>query len=188
DLTQLQLRGLSGSWLAYVGFAILSLVSVVANGTHSLMTADMTRTTPWAAALLGAVPPATLLVMTHVLMKLIPDEKERARMQARRAKEQAKQAVIVRDAAPTVAPQAPAPEPVRATVAAHEAGPLRLVNEPAVLSVSDSDVAARVAEHIAAHGAKPTGAVVGEWLGGKSAKTGQRKLKQLEEAGLFGSE
>lgn len=186
--TQLKLRGLSGSWLAYSWFSMLSLVSVVANGTHAIMAADMTRMTPWGAALLGAVPPATLLVMTHVLMKLIPDEKERAKLQTQREKTAVAAQVLersqVRASTHQPAPSTPSePLPRRMTPADVSLEPLRLVGTPTLVpNASKEEVIQRVHQHIAETGEKPTGAMVGEWLGGKSPKTGQRLLATISES------
>lgn len=175
----LKRRGLSGIWMAYSWFAVLSLVSVVANGTHALMAADMSRMTPWGAALLGAVPPATLLVMTHVLMKLIPDEKERAKLHARREKAAASMTLPAPPAQPTSQVSQLAPQP-----GVGRAEPLRLVSSEQV-SMDDRELAARISEYVQTHGTRPTGALVGEWLGGKSGRTGQRRMSKLEEDGLL---
>lgn len=180
---QFRLRGVNGRWLAYATFIALSAVSIVANSTHAWRAADMTVTTPWAAALLAATPPAALLAITHLVMMLVPDEKERAKIQREREKER----VLVEPARERRAelPHAQVtPSLTTPTVVQRE--PLRLVNEddskPAI-RVADSEVTDRVLAHMEANGERPTGAVVGEWLGGKSAKTGQRFLSKLEAAG-----
>lgn len=190
---QLQLRGLGGQWLAYTWFFFLSAVSVVANGTHALSTADMSMTTPVGASVIGAVPSGTLLVITHLVMKIVPNEKERAKMHALKEKELARQQVVAPARSVTPAAHAtPAAAPVQAspalaTPSAHPE-PLRLVGDtqPVPSIAVGKDIARRrVVEYWAAEGAKPTGALVGEWLGGKSAKTGQRLLAEMETEGSF---
>lgn len=81
---QFRHRGVNGRWLAYATFIALSAVSIVANSTHAWRAADMTVTTPWAAALLAATPPAALLAITHLVMLLVPDQKERAKLHTAR--------------------------------------------------------------------------------------------------------
>lgn len=49
--------------------------------------------------------------------------------------------------------------------------------------VSADWVGDQVLAFIREHGKKPTGAMVGEWLGGKSPKTGQRFLRELTDTG-----
>lgn len=187
--SQYRIRGISGSWLAYAAFILLSAVSIVANATHAGRAADMSLTTPWAAALLASTPPAALLAITHIVMKLIPDEKERAKLNALR--ERAEQAVPRRPEAPITMSAAPAPqEPttVKATplpLAEQQSPlPLRLVGEDTP-EPSEDEVRSLVLEFLEGQGSRPTGKLVGEWLGGKSAKTGQRFLKSMEEAGYF---
>ncbi|NLA65443.1 MAG: DUF2637 domain-containing protein [Leucobacter sp.] len=193
--TQLKIRGLGGTWLAYLGFAALSTVSVYANGAHALMTADMSRTTPLQAMVLGAIAPAALLIMTHMIMKLFPDDKERAKMQMRRAKLAAKVSTqsVPAAATPSASPRVRITEPSASTTvetstpaqAVASMQQLRLVAPAPVVTVSDQEIAALIIEYETEHGTRPTGAKVGEWLGGKSAKTGQRMLKKLDEAGLL---
>lgn len=188
---QLRRLGIDGQWLAYCAFFVLSLVSVVANGTHALSTADLARTTPWAASLIGAVPSATLLVITHLVMKLVPDERERAKLQALRHRAEPRTVSAVPAPAPPLEVTSAAPSPVaaaspaRTVPAAPAAEALRLVPKPAAPGLEESEVRERVLEHLRVQGARPTGAVVGEWLGGKSAKTGQRFLARMDEDGCF---
>lgn len=190
---QFRMRGLPGKWLAYMTFIALSIVSIVANGSHAWTAADMTRTTPWAAAILAATPPAALLAITHLVMLLIPDEKERARLQA--ARERAEALANSSEAPVVVVPRAAIPStpasvktknqmiPVpAATEVVANAGATPVAPGPAP---DKAEVWGQVLAYIEVEGKRPTGAIVGEWLG-KSAKTGQRFLGQMEEAGAFG--
>lgn len=188
---QFRLRGIDGRWLAYVTFIALSAVSIVANASHAWRAADMSVTTPWAAAVLAATPPAALLAITHLVMMLIPDEKERAKLQAARDKqaeaEQRQRMIVQPAAAPATTPASTAPIATASiatasTQATPSQAPLRLVETTKPAAVDQSEVRERILVHIAEHGEKPTGAQVGEWLG-KSYKTGQRFLQKLEDAG-----
>lgn len=182
---QFRLRGVNGRWLAYATFIALSAVSIVANSTHAWRAADMSVTTPWAAALLAATPPAALLAITHLVMMLVPDEKERAKIQREREKDR----VVVNAPKERRSEQRPIQiHPELATQAETTREPLRLVSEATkapIAQVSDSAVAEKVLAHVAEYGERPTGAVVGDWLGGKSAKTGQRFLAKLDATGHF---
>ena len=70
---QFKLRKIKGRGLAYITFLLLSAVSVAANGTHAQIAADFNHTTPLGAALIAAVPPLTLLSVTHLVMNLLPE-------------------------------------------------------------------------------------------------------------------
>ncbi|MCS3427613.1 hypothetical protein [Leucobacter aridicollis] len=185
---QFRLRGIDGRWLAYVAFIALSAVSIVANASHAWRAADMTVTTPWAAAILAATPPAALLAITHLVMMLIPDEKERAKLQAVREKQAETEARQRQAAQPTAAPIAAASAQVAVPAASSLSpaptpqAPLRLVEQERPATVDQAEVREKVLAHIAEYGEKPTGAIVGDWLG-KSYKTGQRFLQKLEDAG-----
>ncbi|MGO1700960.1 MAG: hypothetical protein ACTIKL_07880 [Canibacter sp.] len=182
---QMRLRGINGRWVAYLIFIALSIVSIVANATHAWRAADLVLTTTWAAAILASVPPATLLAITHLVMMLVPDEKERARLQALREKlETTKPATATLASTPQLAQQELQPKNT-ATGSEQTKEPLRLVAAPTSDSVNRRDVADKVLDHFSRVGEKPTGSLVGEWLGGKSAKTGQRFLKTLEDQGAF---
>lgn len=192
---QLRLRGVDGRWLAYLAFIVLSLVSVVANGTHALHAADMTLTTPWAASLIGAVPSATLLVITHLVMKLIPDEKERMKLQQAREKHH-----LTETSKAVQGVTSHKPHPGDSSHAAMDEHPASGTREPSPTltlvptgapqagAVNFEEVQEQVLAHIAATGDKPTGKLVGEWLGGKSAKTGQRLLSKMTDNGLIETE
>lgn len=188
--SQYRIRGISGSWLAYAAFMLLSAVSIVANATHAGRAADMTLTTPWAAAVLASTPPAALLAITHIVMKLIPDEKERAKLQAQR--ERNEQATVRRSEVVPSAMVAPVTvaQPAHADVAQESdesvptSSPLRLVDR-AEDPMSEESVRSLVVEYIAENENRPTGKLVGEWLGGKSPKTGQRFIKSMEDDGYF---
>lgn len=201
----------------YFGFAVLAVVSVVANAVHSAVEADPIVPV-WAAAILGAVPPATLLWATHEVMDLVPDEKERAKLQALRERPDnslTRRTDAGRDAAParvehersapmpggmvppvpTVPARVERPLVVSApSVAARSEvpapTPLRLLDdaETVVGAASDEEVRSQVLEHVRASGKRPTGKLVGDWLGGKTPKTGQRFIKRMEDEGWFASE
>ena len=179
----------------YLGFAVLAIVSVVANAVHSAVAADP-MVPIWAAAILGAVPPATLLWATHEVMDLIPDEKERAKLQALREKSDAKPAPRHVDAEPARDQRLPLAAPVVDATPARAAalamtGTRDEVPAPLSLVTPQDEVAdretvrARVLTYIATEGKRPAGKLVGEWLGGKTPKTGQRFLAAMEEAGAF---
>ncbi|MFD5600783.1 hypothetical protein ACFWHR_12105 [Leucobacter sp. NPDC058333] len=189
---QFRLHGVKGRWLAYSAFTLLSGVSIVANATHAWRAADLTLTSAWAAAILASTPPAILLAITHLVMKLIPDEKERAKLQARRERAEAPaRRVEVQHAVP-LAPQ-PVDPPVeqspRELAHAGEAhtSSLHLVDGGSAENpeISESEVRDRVLEFVREESRRPTGKLVGEWLGNKHAKTGQRFLKRMEDAGDF---
>ncbi|MDI6022629.1 hypothetical protein QBL02_03625 [Leucobacter sp. UT-8R-CII-1-4] len=185
---QFRLRGVNGRWLAYATFIALSAVSIVANSTHAWRAADMTVTTPWAAALLAATPPAALLAITHLVMLLVPDEKERAKLQAARERAQ-QEPQVERRAAPTPQPNAVRAVPALATPnnERYEPAPstsTTKVEKPTQSKSSDQEVQARVLAHIQETGKRPTGATVGVWLG-QTPKSGQRFMKRLEEEGVF---
>jgi hypothetical protein len=204
---QFRLRGVSGRWLAYTTFILLSGVSIVANATHAGRAADLTVTTPWAAAILAATPPAVLLAITHLVMMLVPDEKERAKLQALREQSERKAAS---------APQQTVTSPRREVTARHQAAaqlpevnpakevsddtapvsvvdqypaPLQLVQREETMvqpkrskaSTDDTIVLERVLNYVEEQGKRPTGAIVGDWLGGKTSKTGQRFMQKHED-------
>lgn len=75
---QFKIRGIKGRPLAYVTFMALSGVSIVANAVHAMNAADLTKTSVMFAAVLAATPPATLLAVTHLVMMLIPEDKQAA--------------------------------------------------------------------------------------------------------------
>lgn len=192
---QFRLRGISGRWLAYSTFAVLSVVSIVANASHAGRAADLSVTTPWAAMVLAATPPAILLAITHLVMMSIPDDKERAKLQLQREKDR-ERAIDTAERKPQTAPPRPMQVPEAATrqqpvsVSADVSSPLAPAavaepqdRTPVEWSLHEQekpvDVKAMVLAYHEEHGKNPTGAIVGEWLGGKSAKTGQRFLKEL---------
>lgn len=203
----------------YFGFAVLAVVSVVANAVHSAVEADPIVPV-WAAAILGAVPPATLLWATHEVMDLVPDEKERAKLQALRERPDnslSRRSEPRRDAAPArieherpmqmpsgmvqpvPAVPARAERPLvasapaaaaRSEVPAPAPTPLRLLDDAETVAgaASDGEVRSQVLEHVRVTGKRPTGKLVGDWLGGKTPKTGQRFIKRMEDEGWFVSE
>lgn len=203
---QFRMRGVPGRWLAYSTFVLLSGVSIVANATHAWRAADLTLTSPWAAAVLASTPPAALLAITHLVMMLVPDEKERLKLQAQREKAEAASAKL---SAPAPVRQAPVklvqetlPSPVQAPVVPLRAAVLAesrvethevtspqaqhsATDEPAI-DVDEDVVREMVLTHIREATKRPTGKLVGEWLGNKTPKTGQRFLKKMEDEGAFG--
>ena len=170
---QVRQTGRGSAWLAYVTFAALSSVSVLANMSHAQRAADLSQTTLLAAMVLAATPPAALLAITHLVMTLVPDERERRQLAARQA------TVVV---AP-VAVETPSVASVRRVTE-------RAVSRPVMAPDAESDRVARdrVLEYFATNGVKPTGAIVGEWLG-VSARTAQRRLESWfpNDEGLFQS-
>lgn len=196
---QFRMRGVPGRWLAYSTFVLLSGVSIVANATHAWRAADLTLTSPWAAAVLASTPPAALLAITHLVMMLVPDERERAKLQAQR--ERADLAVQRAEAPRTTPPRVAAADVTQHETVAEPAPPTPAADTPAAgeqsfdrpapSAAADSggprrdETRERVLGYLAEHGQRPTGKDVGDWLGGKSPKTGQRFIKQMEEDGLF---
>lgn len=193
---QFRLRGLSGRWLAYLTFLALSGVSILANASHAERAADLTVTSGWVAAILAAIPPATLLAITHLVMLLIPDEKERARLQSQQDRtvepQETRRTATIKAGTPQrpETRQAPAPAPARveepqleSATGQAEPAPLRLVNsqEPAA---GDEEVRQLVLGYLEREGKRPTGKIVGDWLS-KTPKTGQRFLKRMEDEGAF---
>ncbi|MBS3182350.1 hypothetical protein [Leucobacter manosquensis] len=194
---QFRMRGVPGRWLAYTTFVLLSGVSIVANATHAWRAADLTLTSPWAAAILASTPPTALLAITHLVMMLIPDEKERAKLQAIRERaeampakrvdaQRASEPVRTQIERPKAAQPAQRPaEPQPAMTQEPEATlPLRLI-DVAPRDVPEEEVRAQVLDFFLTEQKRPTGKLVGEWLGGKTQKTGQRFLKKMEEDGAF---
>lgn len=180
--SQFKMRGIKGTWLAYLTFAVLSIVSIGANSTHALTTADMTVTAPIWAALVAATPPATLLATTHLVMMLIPDAKERQRLQNIREKQQPVE--LARPVQPSIEKTSTvAPKQGEDRVA--QAEPVvkpSLALVPDEAGLSEEEVLQKVKTHLREEGVRPTGKQVGEWLG-KSVKTGQRFMQKLEQSG-----
>lgn len=171
-------RGLSGRWWANTMFGMFAAVSVFANVSHAQLAADFTRTTLLQAMVIAALFPVAQLGLTHLVMMLIPDEKERAKLQLQRERTMAtpqQPSISEHRPEPQIVSQVSTPQTVPA-----EREPLRLVGGATQVKAAEAEVAERVREHIAVRGKKPTGAMVGEWLGGKSAKTGQRFLLMLD--------
>lgn len=186
---QFRLRGVGGRWLAYATFIMLSGVSIMANSMHAWSAADLTVTSPWVAGLLAATPPAVLLAITHLVMKLVPDEKERAKLQAARDKAEAGAARQQVTAEPRPQKQHTSEMPRVDTSVAASLPPVNAEVAKTTATIpsgfSDEDVTQMVLQFVIDQGQRPTGALVGNWLGGKSAKTGQRFLAKLESQGLF---
>lgn len=73
---QFRRSGISGRWIAGLTFVALSALSVFANATHAAQHADPAHTQVWVACILAATPPAALLSITHLVMKLMPHQFE----------------------------------------------------------------------------------------------------------------
>lgn len=185
---QFRMRGMPGRWLAYLTFVALSAVSIVANASHAWRTADLTITNVWAATLLAATPPAALLAITHLVMMLIPDEKERAKLLAQRERQDA----LTSKRNPTTPTTVTSSGQSSSRVVQHAAvaggaQQLRLI-EPSSSIEKDAvkaEAGRRAVEYFRTEGRRPTGALVGEWLGGRTPKTGQRLMAALEAEGRF---
>lgn len=205
---QFRSHGINGRWLAYTTFAALSAISVFANATHAVDAADLSATTVGVAVLLAATPPAALLAITHIVMQLVPDAKEREKIAAAAAMRHP----IARDPLGEATPltrqrtrnksvasrhtlsgtTSRAPETTRkagdATAdrddvtsplsprAMHDAtGDTGAAGNASSRTGASWGVDTRIREVVTA-GGMPTGKEVGEWLGGKSSRTGQRYL------------
>lgn len=70
--------GMPGRMYATVTFFFLSSISVFANATHASRVVDVTSTSLWITIALATTPPVTMSAITHIVVKLIPDQKERA--------------------------------------------------------------------------------------------------------------
>ena len=181
--------GIKGRWVAEVIFLAFAAVSVYANVTHAWLAADFTQTTILTAVIIAAIFPLGQLGVTHMVMMLIPDEKERARQKRERAMTEARERVATPAATP--APSKPAPMPVAAPALASAPRPaavpapagLRAVPAPA--DTSDEAVRKRILEFVAREGKRPTGSQVSEWRGGGDRRTGTRFLKRMEEEGVL---
>jgi hypothetical protein len=200
---QFRTLGINGRWLAYATFFALSAISVFANATHALGAADLTSTTLGVAIMLAATPPAALVAITHLVMKLVPDIKERERIAAASAtRDAARHDAAVRaprsdtrvsDNATTARPNAPTSTTQSVAVAttatdADDADMHASANDsvarhrkpptpaPAPQTSTGSwSVDARIREALE-QGVTPSGREVADWLGGKSTRTGQRYL------------
>lgn len=206
---QFRSHGINGRWLAYTTFAALSAISVFANATHAVDAADLSATTVGVAVLLAATPPAALLAITHIVMQLVPDAKEREKIAAAAAMRHPITREPVVEATPltrqrtrnkSVASRqtssgttSGAPQATRNLVgdatadrddvtsplsprAMHDAtGDTGAAGNAPTRTGASWGVDTRIREVVTA-GGMPTGKEVGEWLGGKSSRTGQRYL------------
>lgn len=200
---QFRTLGINGRWLAYTTFFALSAISVFANATHALGAADLTSTTLGVAIMLAATPPAALVAITHLVMKLVPDIKERERIAAASATRDgarhdaagraSRRNAGARDNATTARPNAPTSTTQSVAVAttatdaddadmhasandsvARHRKPLSPTRAPQT-STGSWSVDARIREALE-QGVTPSGREVADWLGGKSTRTGQRYL------------
>ncbi|MDR5700965.1 hypothetical protein [Agromyces aerolatus] len=168
-------RGIGGSWLAYLTFSALSSLSVFANATHAIGAANLAATTMGVAVLIAATPPAALLAITHLVMRLVPvaaPERIAAEQQPARLATATQGAIAPRTtSAPVESPNTPgtmAPHDVRAI-------PEPTDNQRREASPSGHELDERLRAAIRS-GSLPTGREVGAWMGGKSARTGQRYI------------
>lgn len=177
---QFRTLGLNGRALAHTTFAALSAISVFANATHAVGAADLSATTVGVAVVLAATPPAALLAITHLVMRLVPDAKERERISAVASATRVTATSVTHaatyDATPNDTTSATRRDaaPVARHIATAKATPTSadVTSQPAT---STWQVDARIREAVT-RGVAPSGREVGEWLGGKSARTGQRYL------------
>jgi hypothetical protein len=161
---QFRRNGIPGRWLAYLMFIALSMISVFANASHAVQHANPKLTAVWVACVLAATPPAALLGITHLVMALVPDTRERRRLAA------------ARDTTP---PPAVTPSVELAAAPTREPSEIprrRPSTKPT--DRSDDAVVEWALDHYRATGRKPTGAEVGARLG-LSAKSGQRFLQAV---------
>lgn len=201
---QFRTLGINGRWLAYATFFALSAISVFANATHALGAADLSSTTLGVAIMLAATPPAALVAITHLVMKLVPDIRERERIAAASAtRDGARHDAAGRasrsDTRVRVNPTTSRPNATTITTPQSVAVATTATDDDdAVTDASANDHVARHAEPVtrapAPHmstgswsvdtrirealeqGVTPSGREVADWLGGKSTRTGQRYL------------
>lgn len=176
---QVRSTGRGSGVLAYLTFIGLSAISVLANMSHATRAADLLHTTLWAAMILAATPPAALLAITHLVMTLIPDERERKVLAARHATlVSAAQATVPASVASTNSAPVAAVAPVT-----RQTTPARVA--PAA-SLGEEEARAWVQGFVADHGVKPTGAQMEEALH-MNKRTAQRRLGEWfpNDEGLF---
>lgn len=191
--------GLKGRWVAYVIFVGFVAVSVYANITHAWLAADLTQTTIVTAIVIAALFPVAQLGVTHMMLMLLPDEKERARLQRERASvegERERAGVehrpemkpVPKPASKAAVPSSFAPSPALAAaetpttvLAPAEGRGLHAVPAP---ENPDEKVRGMVLEYFAREGKLPTGSMVSEWRGGGDRRTGSRFLQRMKEEGL----
>ncbi|RXZ51889.1 hypothetical protein [Agromyces binzhouensis] len=200
---QFRTLGINGRWLAYATFFALSAISVFANATHALGAADLSSTTLGVAIMLAATPPAALVAITHLVMKLVPDIKERERIAAASAtrdgaRHDAAWRASRRDTRVRDNPTTSRPDATPTTTQSVAVSSAATAVDDAVAGASASDavmrhtqaatrarspqmskgswrVDARIREALE-QGMTPSGREVADWLGGKSTRTGQRYL------------
>lgn len=200
---QFRSLGINGRWLAHLTFFALSGISVFANATHALGAADLTSTTLGVAIMLAATPPAALVAITHLVMKLVPDMEERERITAASATRDGRHDATTKssrrdagrlDTARTSLTMTTGDVSQPVAVATTEMGgdgdvaqvesrdsATTRQREPATpapasrVSAGSWSVDARIRESLE-NGLTPSGREVADWLGGKSTRTGQRYL------------
>lgn len=180
---QFRLRALTGTWLAYLMFALLSAVSVAANAFHAILTADFTRTFPLIAIILAATPPVTLLAITHLVMKLIPTPKPATPIvEITPTPEPAAETTAAQDTTPTQTEEKPAEERAAAPEVKHDTNPTAAAatverqdntQDAETLNEIEAVTLEKIKTYYAQHGTTPSGKQVGDWLK-KSARSGQR--------------
>ena len=186
---QFRLRALTGTWLAYLMFALLSAVSVAANAFHAILTADFTRTFPLIAIILAATPPVTLLAITHLVMKLIPTPKPATPIaEITPTPKPAAETTAAQNTTPTQTEEKPTEERTAAPEIKHDTNPTAAATATAAAAAAERQDNTQEAEtlneieavtlekiktYYAQHGTTPSGKQVGDWLK-KSARSGQR--------------
>jgi len=161
-------RSIRGGWLAYLTFSALSALSVFANAAHAISAADLNSTTAGVAVMIAATPPAALLAITHLVMRLVPVENTLPRPPSAQRSTAATRSTELSAAAAPV-------ELARQVATAIDA------ERTGASAFARKDVDDRIAAGIAT-GMLPTGREVGDWMGGKSSRTGQRYIAAFLKA------
>lgn len=174
-------RGIGGSWLAHLTFSALSALSVFANATHAIGAANLAATTTGVAVMIAATPPAALLAITHLVMRLVP---EAALVRTSAEQQPERLATAVQGVtAPLSTPTPVATSNATGARAPHEMPtiPEPTDERPRDARASGHDLDDRLRAAISS-GTLPTGREVGAWMGGKSARTGQRYIAAFVKA------
>ncbi|WP_416445501.1 hypothetical protein AB3K78_01365 [Leucobacter sp. HNU] len=184
--------GIKGRWVADVIFLSFAAVSVYANITHAWLAADLTQTSLITAVIIAAIFPAGQLGVTHMVMMLIPDEKERARLQRDRAATEARERPAAQPATHVAAPAAPVRTAAPSLAASSRAETVLAPPErPALHAVpllgdaKDEAVRQRILDFVAREGKRPTGSQVSDWRGGGDRRTGTRFMERMENDGIL---
>lgn len=180
--------GLKGRALATVIFVGFASVSMYANITHAWLSADFSKTSIVTAVIIAAIFPAGQLGVTHMVMMLIPDQKERARLQ--RERQTASEAAPIaasetRRSTPATTSSTTLSNTVSGNVSPGLAPALHAVPQIEDADHTDDETRRRVLEYVEAEGKRPTGTMVSQWRGGGDRRTGTRFMKQMEKDGLL---